>query len=104
MNWRGPHPSGASLGRRWQRFDEADAPPDADPLDRLSVREGSGVGNDLRTRCQCCGQGKDAARTEPRCCAKGECCRQVAKEWTVRQAWAILRSALSAAQREELVT
>ena len=28
----------------------------------------------------------------------------MAKEWTVRQAWTILRSALSAAQREELVT
>lgn len=73
-------------------------------LDRLSVREVQAWVNDLRTRCQCCAQGKDAARAEPRCCAVGQCCRQVPKDWTVRQAWTILRSALSAAQREELVT
>jgi len=73
-------------------------------LDRLSVREVQAWVNDLRTRCQCCAQGKDAARARPRCCAVGKCCRQVPKDWTVRQAWTILRSALSAAQREELVT
>jgi len=73
-------------------------------LDRLSVREVQAWVNDLRTRCQCCAQGKDAARADPRCCAVGQCCRQVPKDWTVRQAWTILRSALSAAQREELVT
>ena len=73
-------------------------------LDRLSVREVQAWVNELRTRCQCCAQGKDAAREVPRCCAKGECCHQVPKDWTIRQAWTILRSALSSAQREELVT
>lgn len=73
-------------------------------LDKLTVRDVQTWVNALRTRCQCCAQGKDAARPMPRCCAKGRCCQQVAKEWTVRQAWTILRSALSAAQREELVT
>lgn len=73
-------------------------------LDRLTVREVQTWVNDLRTRCQCCAQGKDATRDTPRCCATGQCCNQVPKEWTVRQAWTILRSALSSAQREELVT
>jgi len=73
-------------------------------LDRLSVREVQAWVNHLRTRCQCCAQGKDARREVPRCCAKGNCCRQVPRDWTIRQAWTILRSALSSAQREELVT
>lgn len=72
-------------------------------LDRLSVREVQRWVNELRTRCQCCAQGKDAARAQPRCCARGACCHQVPKEWTVRQAWTILSSALSAAQRDELI-
>ena len=73
-------------------------------LDRLSVRDVQKWVNELRTRCRCCAQGKDAARAEPRCCAKGVCCQQFPKEWTVRQAWTILSSALSAAQRDEMVT
>ncbi|MDF2145065.1 site-specific integrase [Knoellia sp. p5-6-4] len=60
--------------------------------------------NDLRERCQCCAQGKDEARQQPKCCAAGNCCRQVASEWTVHQAWTVLRSLLSEAMREELVT
>jgi hypothetical protein len=60
--------------------------------------------NDLRERSQCCAQSKDAARRRPRCCAAGECCRQIASEWTRHQAWTILQSALSAAVREELVS
>lgn len=72
-------------------------------LDKLTVRDVQAWVNALRTRCQCCAQGKDAARETPRCCAKGECCHQIASEWTVRQAWTILRSALSSAERDELV-
>ena len=56
------------------------------------------------TRCQCCAQGKDASRDEPKCCAVGRCCRQLASEWTIHRAWTVLRSVLSAAMREELVT
>ena len=73
-------------------------------LDRLTVRDVQLWMNDLRERCQCCAQGKDAARRRPRCCAAGKCCRQIASEWTRHQAWTILQSALSAAVRDELVS
>ena len=73
-------------------------------LDKLTVRDVQTWLNELRVRCQCCAQGKDAARAEPRCCAAGKCCHQVGSEWTVHQAWTVLRSALSAAMRDELVT
>ncbi len=73
-------------------------------VDKLGVRDVQSWLNELKVRCQCCAQGKDAARERARCCAKGACCRQVASDWTVHQAWTILRSALSAAQREEIVS
>jgi integrase len=60
--------------------------------------------NDLRVRCQCCAQGKDARRRKPKCCALGSCCRQIASEWTRHQAWRVLQSALTAAVRDELVS
>ena len=72
-------------------------------VEKLAVRDVQVWLNALRDRCQCCAQGKDAARDASRCCAAGSCCRQVASEWTVHQAWTVLRSALSAAMREELV-
>lgn len=72
-------------------------------LDRLGVRDVQTWLNDTRRRCQCCAQGKDAGRPVPRCCAIGRCCSQTASDWTVRQAWTVLRSALSSAMREELV-
>ncbi|AXH96784.1 site-specific integrase [Ornithinimicrobium avium] len=72
-------------------------------LEKLSVRDVQTWVNELRVRCQCCFQGKDAARTEPRCCARGQCCHEVASEWTVHQAWRVLRGALTQAMREELV-
>lgn len=72
-------------------------------VDKLGVRDVQTWLNELKTRCQCCAQGKDAARERARCCARGECCRQLASDWTVHQAWTILRSAISAAQREEVV-
>lgn len=72
-------------------------------LDRLTVRDAQNWLNSLRTTCQCCAQGKDDARAEPRCCATGKCCQQIAKPWTIRQAWQVLRAALSQAQRDEYV-
>ncbi|MGH8894138.1 MAG: N-terminal phage integrase SAM-like domain-containing protein, partial [Actinomycetes bacterium] len=60
-------------------------------VEKLTVRHVQNWLNDLRVRCQCCAQGKDAAREEPRCCAAGSCCKQVASEWTVHQAWTVLR-------------
>lgn len=72
-------------------------------IDKLTVRDVQTWLNRLRTRCQCCAQGKDEARNVPVCCARGECCRQVPRDWTIRQAWTVLRSALSQAVRDELV-
>ena len=73
------------------------------PLDKLMVRDVQVWVNALRTRCQCCAQGKDAARAVPQCCAIGECCHEVASDWTIHQAWRVLRGALTQAMREELV-
>ena len=80
--------------------------PDFGPrkLDKLSVRDVQRWMNDLKTRCQCCSQGKDVARSKPKCCAIGKCCQQVASAWTIHQAWTVLCSALSNAVRDELVT
>lgn len=38
-------------------------------LDKLSVRDGQTWLARLCDRCQCCAQGKDLARPDPRCCA-----------------------------------
>lgn len=73
-------------------------------LDRLTLRDVQKWFNALKTRCQCCAQGKDASRSSPRCCAKGECCHQVASEWTRHQAWTVLLSLLSSAVRDDLVS
>ena len=72
-------------------------------VNKLTVRDVQTWLNLLRTRCQCCEQGKDAARPTPRCCAAGQCCAQIPSDWTVHQAWTVLRSALSNAVRDEVV-
>jgi integrase len=72
-------------------------------LEKLTVRDVQVWLNTLRTRCQCCAQGKDAAREVPRCCSANACCQQVASEWTVHQAYTVLRGALSEAMRQDLV-
>lgn len=73
-------------------------------LDKLSVRDVKLWLNQIRTGCQCCAQGKDAARKNPRCCAIGRCCRQSPSDWTSHQALRVLRSALSEAVRDELLS
>jgi integrase len=102
----GPTESGTFNGCNYEFFSKAYINPSlgSKRLDRLTVRDVQLWMNDLRERCQCCAQGKDAARRRPRCCAAGKCCRQIASEWTRHQAWTILQSALSAAVREELVS
>ena len=72
-------------------------------LDKLSVRDVKLRLNQVRTTCQCCAQVNDAARTMPRCCAAGRCCKQFPSDWTSHQASRVLRSALSEAVRDELV-
>lgn len=76
-------------------------------LDRLSIRDVRTWINKLRTVCQCCAQGKDAARppTKRRCCAKEkrECCKQTLSERSIQDVLACLRSALSNAVTEEII-
>ncbi len=75
-------------------------------LDKLSVRDIQTWLNGLRQQCQCCVQGKDAARPagRRRCCAVGRCCGQAVSDRTARDAWTVLRNALNTAIREELLT
>ena len=42
--------------------------------------------NELRTKCQCCAQGRDAARQSPRCCALAipQCCHAVLSASSIR--------------------
>ncbi len=60
----------------------------------------------LRTRCQCCAQGKDANRKTPRCCAKEEpeCCQDVLSSSSIRHVLRVLRAALQDAVDEELLS
>ena len=75
-------------------------------LDKLTVRDVQTWLNKIRTTCQCCAQGKDARRPEKarRCCAVGKCCTAVPSLRTVSDLRTVLRSALSSAAREELVS
>ncbi len=62
--------------------------------------------NQVARTCQCCAQGKDAARTKHkrRCCAVGRCCQAVPSTRTVSDIRAALRAALTHAQAEDLIT
>lgn len=73
-------------------------------VDRLQVRDVRTWLNRLRTTCQCCAQGKDAARPEGRrrCCAAGNCCDQVLSKRTIKDVRDTLRAALANAVAEEL--
>ena len=76
-------------------------------LDKFTLRDVRRWLSKLRGTCQCCALGKDARRSEKqrRCCAKGPavCCRWLASERTIRDAWTILCSALTNAVTEELI-
>ena len=76
-------------------------------VDRLQVREVQTWLNKLAKICQCCVQGKDAARPENRrrCCAIGECCQDYPGRRTVQAARNILRTVLNHAKAsDELVS
>lgn len=62
--------------------------------------------NSLRTTCQCCAQGKDAARQTARCCAKPEpqCCRANLSPSSIRHVLRVLRAALQDAVDEEILS
>jgi len=74
-------------------------------LDRLSARDVQVMLNEVSGECQCCAQGKDAARPESkrRCCARGDCCRDYPSLATVAAIRGCLRSILSQAARDEYV-
>jgi integrase len=74
-------------------------------LDRLQVRDIRTWLNRLRTTCQCCAQGKDAARPadQRRCCAIDACCHQLLSDRTIKDIRDVLRAALANAVAEELV-
>ena len=59
----------------------------------------------LRRECQCCKNGWDAQRTEPRCCARkgGQCCQSTLSPRMVQFVHAVLRNALECAVREEVI-
>ena len=63
----------------------------------------------LQSRCQCCAQGKDAARAEKskaRCCAlqPPQCCNDVLSASSIRHILRVLRAALQDAVDEELLS
>lgn len=60
----------------------------------------------LRSRCQCCAQGKDTSRKSPRCCAKQEpsCCQDYLSSSSIRHILRVLRAALQDAVDEELLS
>ncbi|WP_088290676.1 tyrosine recombinase XerC [Kineosporia sp. A_224] len=75
-------------------------------LDKLAVRDVQTWLTGLRTACQCCAQRKDAGRPEAkrRCCAVGRCCHAVLAPRSIRDLKTILRSALSNAVTEEVIS
>lgn len=74
-------------------------------LDRLTARDVQTWINKVATTCQCCAQGKDAARPKQRrrCCAVGVCCDSRLSHRSVSYARATLRAALSHACTEDLI-
>jgi integrase len=76
-------------------------------LDKLQTRDVQTWLNKLAKVCQCCAQGKDAARptAKQRCCAVGDCCQSYAGRRTVQAARNTLRAALNHARvADELVS
>lgn len=75
-------------------------------LDRIQVKDIRQWLNKLGRICQCCAQGKDAARPEPkrRCCATGKCCGDFLSPGTRKDARNVLRAALTCAVEEQVIT
>jgi len=72
-------------------------------LDRLQLRDVQAWLDQLPRVCQCCAQGKDAARPPGRqhCCAIGACCHKYPGRRTVQAARDTLRAALGHAQTSD---
>jgi integrase len=74
-------------------------------LNKLSATDVRLFVRRLQHTCLCCLHGTDARRAaeEQRCCAVGKCCKAVPSTRLVQQVHAVLRNALQAAVREELL-
>lgn len=57
----------------------------------------------VASECQCCKHGWDKERSEPKCCAAGDCCKSLLSRRMVQSIHAVLRNALQNAVREELI-
>jgi integrase len=75
-------------------------------IDKLNVRDVREWLNKLAAACQCCAQGKDEARPDERrrCCAIGKCCGKTLAKRSVGDARTVLRSALTYAMSEEMIS
>lgn len=75
-------------------------------LDRIQVKDVRKWLNRLSRVCQCCAQGKDASRPEPkrRCCAIGKCCGDFLSAGSRKDARNALRAALTCAVEEQVIT
>jgi integrase len=75
-------------------------------LDLLTVRDVQTWLHRVKERCTCCAQGKDARRPvdRQRCCAVGACCQTHPSPRLIRDLRTVLRSALSNAVTEELIS
>jgi len=75
-------------------------------LDKIQVKEVRQWLNKLATICQCCSQGKDAARPHDkrRCCAVGKCCQAILSVRSRRDARDTLRAALTCAVDDEMIS
>jgi integrase len=73
---------------------------------KLQIRDIRQWLNKLAETCQCCAQGKDAARPEGkrRCCAIGKCCHAVLSPRSRKDARDTLRAALTCAVEDEIIT
>jgi integrase len=75
-------------------------------LDKIQVKDIRQWLNKLTVLCQCCAQGKDAARPEDkkRCCAIGKCCQQTLSPRSRKDARDTLRAALTCAVEDESIS
>jgi integrase len=74
-------------------------------LDVLQVKDVRQWFNKLAVNCQCCAQGKDAARSEnkKRCCALGKCCHETLSASSRKDARNTLHAALTCAVEDETI-
>jgi integrase len=74
-------------------------------LDKIQVRDVRQWLNKLAAICQCCAQGKDAARPKDkrRCCAFGKCCQETLSARSRKDARDTLRAAFTCAVEDEVI-